>query len=114
VHGDAHVQNLMVIRSSVELIDFERVCWGQPEWDLAMTAMEFVTASFWTSDQYRDFVESYGFDITEWSGFPALRRTYEIKVTTWLMQNIDESRPSAQSTQVVWRPSGRACAWRPF
>jgi Ser/Thr protein kinase RdoA (MazF antagonist) len=90
-HGDAHVQNLMVNNRDVKLIDFERVAWGQPEWDLAMTATEFVTAQFWTRDQYDTFVDAYGFDVTEWAGFPVLRRAHEVKMTTWLMQNINES-----------------------
>lgn len=90
-HGDAHVQNLMVTDRGVTLIDFERVAWGQPEWDLAMTATEFVTAKFWNREQYAAFVRSYGYDITEWAGFPVLRRAHEVKMTTWLMQNINES-----------------------
>ncbi|MGH3616220.1 MAG: phosphotransferase family protein [Pseudonocardia sp.] len=45
-HGDAHVQNLMVTDENVVLIDFERVAWGQPDWDLGMTATEHVTAGW--------------------------------------------------------------------
>lgn len=90
-HGDAHVQNLMFVGSAATVIDFERACWGQPEWDLSMTAAEFVTARFWTPEQYGDFTASYGFNIMEWSGFETLRRTQEVKMTTWLMQNINES-----------------------
>lgn len=117
VHGDAHVQNLMVTRVGVELIDFERVCWGQPEWDLSMTATEFVTAGFWTPDQYAAFVDSYGFDIIEWSGFSTLRRTHEIKMTTWLMQNIKEL-PAVQSEyasrMATIRSRHPVAPWRTF
>lgn len=90
-HGDAHVQNLMITSDEVALIDFERVAWGQPEWDLAMTATEFVTARFWTREQYGAFVGSYGFDVLDWRAFNVLRSTQEIKMTTWLMQNVNES-----------------------
>jgi aminoglycoside phosphotransferase (APT) family kinase protein len=91
-HGDAHVQNLMVTRSGeVLLIDFEGFCWGHPEWDLATTATEYMTAGFWTITQYTDFVAAYGYDITEWADFSIIRQAREISMTTWLMQNVSES-----------------------
>lgn len=91
-HGDAHVQNLMVTQEGeVLLIDFEGFCWGHPEWDLATTATEYVTAKFWTASQYADFAASYGYDVTTWIDFPAVRRAREISMTTWLMQNVTEA-----------------------
>jgi aminoglycoside phosphotransferase (APT) family kinase protein len=90
-HGDAHVQNLMFVGNQPQILDFEGVCWGHPEWDLITTATEYVTAGFWTADQYRDFVDAYGFDITKWSGFDVMRRVRELTMTTWLMQNVNES-----------------------
>ncbi len=116
-HGDAHVQNLMVTQAGVELIDFERVAWGQPEWDLSMTATEFVTAQFWTADQYRTFVESYGFDVVDWSDFAVLRRAQEVKMITWLMQNIHESRAirDEYDNRMATIRAGRPGApWRAF
>ncbi|MBL7498758.1 aminoglycoside phosphotransferase family protein [Frankia sp. CNm7] len=88
IHGDAHVANLMVAEGGPVLIDFERFGWGQPEWDLAMTATEYRTAGWWTDAQYRAFVDAYGFDVTDWSGFEVLRRVHEIRMTTWIMQNV--------------------------
>ena len=116
-HGDAHVQNLMVTDVGVTLIDFERVAWGRPEWDLAMTATEFVTAQFWNVDQYRAFVESYGYDVTDWEGFPILRRVHEVKMTTWLMQNINEStaiRDEYEVRMATIRAGRPGLPWRAF
>lgn len=91
-HGDAHVQNLMLTQTGeILLIDFEGFCWGHPEWDLATTATEYITAGFWTRRQYLEFAESYGYDITSWAGFPTIRRAREVSMTTWLMQNIANS-----------------------
>lgn len=116
-HGDAHVQNLMFVDGRSVLIDFERVGFGQPEWDLSVTATEFVTAKFWTSSEYQDFVDSYGFDVTSWSGFDVIRRIQELKMTTWLMQNVRES-PEIQSEferrMAVIRAGRPDGAWRPF
>ncbi|WP_367134440.1 phosphotransferase enzyme family protein [Saccharothrix sp. HUAS TT1] len=96
VHGDAHVQNLMITGGTATLIDFERFAWGQPEWDLAVTATEYVTAGWWTDEQYGLFADAYGYDITQWEGFDVLRQINEVKMTTWLMQNVNESEEIAR------------------
>jgi aminoglycoside phosphotransferase (APT) family kinase protein len=116
-HGDAHVQNLMVRDGQPVLIDFERFAWGHPEWDISMTATEYRTAGWWTDAEYDSFVDAYGYDVTSWSeGFPVLRAVHEIKMTTWLMQNINESPEVAREYQTrmqTIRGQG-ATRWRPF
>jgi aminoglycoside phosphotransferase (APT) family kinase protein len=118
-HGDAHVQNLMFRDGQAILIDFERFAWGQPEWDLSMTATEYQTAGWWTESEYGQFVEAYGYDVTTWTdGFPVLQAVHEIKMTTWLMQNVNESPKIAREYEKRMRTirgevtnSGN---WRPF
>jgi aminoglycoside phosphotransferase (APT) family kinase protein len=116
-HGDAHVQNLMITDEGPVIIDFERVAFWQPEWDLAVTATEHVTAGWWTSEEYATFVESYGFDVMSWEGFDTLRRVHEIKMTTWLMQNIEESDDIRREYEVrmeTIRGERSDRAWKPF
>ncbi|RKT57830.1 phosphotransferase enzyme family protein [Saccharothrix australiensis] len=96
VHGDAHVQNLMFTGHTPTMIDFEAVSWGQPEWDLGLTATEYETAGWWTADQYQEFTDSYGYDVTQWDGFPVVQATHELKMTTWIMQNVETSDRIAQ------------------
>ncbi|MEU6080117.1 aminoglycoside phosphotransferase family protein [Streptomyces sp. NPDC047108] len=97
VHGDAHVQNLMVDRRGrVILIDFENFCFDHPEWDLMVTATEHDSLGWQTAKQYADFVDAYGRDLRDWPGFSTLRAIQEFKMTTWLMQNIAESPEIAQ------------------
>jgi aminoglycoside phosphotransferase (APT) family kinase protein len=118
-HGDAHVQNLMFCGSQPVLIDFERFAWGQPEWDLSMTATEYQTAGWWSESEYSQFVRAYGYDVTSWTdGYPVLRAVHEIKMTTWLMQNVNESPEIAREYEKRMRtirgePLGEEC-WRPF
>lgn len=117
IHGDAHVQNLMFVGDQPVLIDFERVAFGQPEWDLAVTATEYITAGWWTDERYATFVESYGYDVMAWSGFDTLRRVNEIKMTTWLMQNIGQSPDIEREYQVrmaTIRGERNDRAWRTF
>jgi aminoglycoside phosphotransferase (APT) family kinase protein len=117
-HGDAHTGNLMVHGGQPILIDFERFAWGQPEWDLSMTATEYKTAGWWTDAEYASFVEAYGYDIMSWvEGFPILLAVHEIKMTTWLMQNVNESPDIAREYENRMRRIRRentAAPWRPF
>lgn len=91
LHGDAHQSNLMrQPDGQVLLIDFERFAFGPPETDLAVTATEYLIG--WHTDEaYASFCETYGFDVTTWDGFPTIRAINELKMTTWLMQNVGES-----------------------
>jgi Ser/Thr protein kinase RdoA (MazF antagonist) len=116
-HGDAHVQNLMFCDDQPVLIDFERFAWGHPEWDLSMTATEYLTAGWWTDAEYESFAEAYGYDVTSWAeGFPVLRAVHEIKMTTWLMQNVNESPDIAREYEVRMQTiRGKAAPhWQPF
>ncbi|MDQ3764944.1 MAG: phosphotransferase [Actinomycetota bacterium] len=116
-HGDAHSENLMVCDGQPVLIDFERFAWGQPEWDLAMTATEYLTAKWWTDDEYGQFVDAYGYDVTCWKeGFDVLRAVHELKMTTWLMQNVAESPEIADEYQVRMRTlrGEPSSGWHPF
>lgn len=97
VHGDAHVQNLMVSnRGEVIVIDFEGFCFDHPEWDLMVTAVEHHSIGWQTDDQYADFVSIYGRDLYEWHGYSTLRGIQEFGMTTWLMQNVNESETVAE------------------
>jgi len=117
VHGDAHVENLMITADGPVMIDFERFAWGHPEWDLSMTATEYETAGWWTQEEYRRFATAYGFDVMTWDGYPMLRAAHELKMTSWLAQNMAESREVADevaarmATLRGQRPAGN---WRPF
>lgn len=118
-HGDAHNGNLMIRDGNAVLIDFERFAWGQPEWDLAMTATEYESAGWWTADEYAHFVDAYGFDVRSWlDGYPILRSVHEIKMTTWLMQNVGESPDIAaeyRARMLTMRGHpGAPSTWRPF
>jgi len=116
-HGDAHTENLIICDGRPVLIDFERFAWGQPEWDLAMTATEYLTAQWWTDDEYGQFVGAYGYDVTRWTeGFDILRGAHELKMTTWLMQNVAESAEISDEYQVRMRTlrGESSSGWRPF
>ncbi|MEV4227781.1 aminoglycoside phosphotransferase family protein [Streptomyces bobili] len=96
VHGDAHVQNLMVDdHGHVILIDLEAFCFDHPEWDLMVTAVEHHSLGWQTDAQYADFVAAYRRDLYDWHGFETLRGLQEFGMTTWLMQNVRENEETA-------------------
>ncbi len=81
-----------------------------------MTATEYRSAGWWTDPEYAAFVDAYGFDVTKWDGFDVLRRTHEIKMTTWVMQNIAESADIAAeyAHRIESIRTGTAGGWHPF
>jgi aminoglycoside phosphotransferase (APT) family kinase protein len=96
VHGDAHSDNLIKgTDGNTVLIDFERFAFGPPETDLAVTAIEH-TLGWGTRAEYEKFAECYGFDVMAWEGYPVLRDINEFKMTTWLMQNVNEDEAIAR------------------
>jgi aminoglycoside phosphotransferase (APT) family kinase protein len=117
-HGDAHTGNLIIHGNESTLIDFERFAWGQPEWDLSMTATEYQTAGWLTAAEYASFAEAYGYDVMSWTeGFPTLLAVHEIKMTTWLMQNVKESPEIANEYENRMRKirgERTAAPWSPF
>jgi aminoglycoside phosphotransferase (APT) family kinase protein len=118
VHGDAHVQNLMRRGDGqVVLIDLENFSFSHREWDLMVTGTEHVGPGWVTDQQYEDFVASYGRDITMWDGFKILRDVQELKMTTWLMQNVAESHLIAEEFErrlASLRDGASRRAWQPF
>ena len=90
IHGDAHTNNLLTDHGQVVLIDFENAAIGPREWDLLPIAIG-VERYGRPERQYREFADTYGFDVRAWPGYPVLREVRELTMTTWIMQNIGES-----------------------
>jgi len=90
IHGDAHTSNLLTDHGQVVLIDFENAAIGPREWDLLPIAIG-VERYGRPERQYREFADTYGFDVRAWPGYPVLREVRELTMTTWIMQNIGES-----------------------
>jgi hypothetical protein len=90
IHGDAWIGNLLTDRGQVVLADFESAAIGPREWDLMPTAVAVERYGL-AEVQYRAFVNTYGFDVRSWEGYPVLREIRQINMTTWIMQNAGQS-----------------------
>jgi hypothetical protein len=65
-------------------------------------------------DHYCAFADAYGFDVMAWDGFTTLRRVWELRATTWLMQARDHRPEIADEVQVrlsTWRDDDPDRVW---
>ena len=112
VHGDAHLGNLIGSPTGPVLCDFDSTCLGPPEWDL--TPLPVGLSRFGGSPQaYRQLVETYGFDVTRWSGYPVLRDVRELKLATSVLP-ILRSHPGVRGElhrRLASMRSGDAAVW---
>lgn len=118
IHGDAHAANLMRDRSgTVRLIDFEDFAYGPREWDVCVEAVRYRSLGWVTDEQYRQYVDSYGFDPLTWSGFEVVCSIRELNMTTWLLQMIGQSAEVDQEVSVRindLRSGSRRRHWKTF
>ena len=76
-----------------------------------------VLAGWHTKQAYTDFCQVYGFDLTTWAGFPVIRAIDELKMTTWLMQNVRHDQRVAHEFRIrlaSLHDSTTPRSWRPF
>ncbi|GAA2411218.1 aminoglycoside phosphotransferase family protein [Nonomuraea africana] len=92
VHGDAWIGNVVATDDGrVVLLDLERCSVGPPEWDLVSTAVKAFTLAGITEEDYRQFVGSYGHDVTQWDGFEILRDIREFRMACMAAQVAGEN-----------------------
>ena len=59
-----------VIAMLVALTDLDGFAVGPREWDLVLTALYFERFGWHTAEEYAAFVETYGYDVMAWDGYP--------------------------------------------
>jgi Phosphotransferase enzyme family len=79
LHGDAHLGNVIPGAERPVLCDFDSCAVGPPEWDLTPIAVGSVRFSRPAAHQ-RDFIQTYGFDVRDWDGFPVLHGIRDLKL----------------------------------
>ncbi|GCD97422.1 phosphotransferase enzyme family protein [Embleya hyalina] len=94
IHGDALLRNVGVHGGRALLLDWETVAHDLREFDLVLTPM--AAARYGLPDgAERRFARKYGFDVTEWPGYPVLRDTRELAATAWVAQHVP-GNPAAE------------------
>jgi hypothetical protein len=98
------------------LIDLDSFATGPREWDLVQTALFYERFSWHTAQEYRTFVDVYGFDIMTWPGYPTLADYRELSMTLWLAGKARESESVIQEIRkraAVWASPSRCSDRRP-
>jgi Phosphotransferase enzyme family len=96
IHGDANVGNVLTDDDGKPvLIDLDSFATGPREWDLIQTALFYDRLGWHTKDEYRTFVDVYGYDLMQWDGYTRLADMREIAMTTWLGRKAAESPGAA-------------------
>lgn len=116
IHGQAEIGNALTHGDVPVFLDFERVCVGPREWDLIDTAVTVRRFGRARAD-YHYFAEAYGFDVMSWDGFDILRRVWELRATTWLMQATAHSTARSDEVSVrinTWRDDEPMRLWSGF
>jgi aminoglycoside phosphotransferase (APT) family kinase protein len=87
VHGDAWAGNVVAtVEGDVVLLDLERCSIGPPEWDLVSTAIKVTSLASVSANDYRDFCDRYGYDVTTWAGYEVLRDIRELRMCSYVAQ----------------------------
>jgi Ser/Thr protein kinase RdoA (MazF antagonist) len=92
IHGDAFLGNLIAGPDGPVICDFDSSSTGPREWDLTPVAVGKLRFDY-PGDAYSELARSYGFDVTQWRGFPILRQIRELKLVTSVVP-ILRSNPS--------------------
>ena len=82
LHGDPqHGNALHHPDGGTMLCDWDSAATGQPEWDLV--TIEIHNRRFGhSSENYREFSEAYGYDVTSWRGYRTLCDLRELRMVT--------------------------------
>lgn len=118
IHGDANVGNVLVDGDGQPVvIDLDSFAVGPREWDLIQTAIFYDRFGWHSQEEYRSFVEVYGFDIMQWPGYPVLRDIRELHMVSWLIQNAaDSERVATEARKRIdsLRTDGSRRDWKPY
>lgn len=102
IHGDAWAGNVVGTAEGVTFLDLERCTVGPPEWDLTSTACRVTTYSTLSPEDYADYCQAYGRDVTRWDGFDLFRDIRELRVTCYAVYRaqFDPALRSLAATRV--------------
>ncbi|WP_404870172.1 phosphotransferase family protein [Kitasatospora griseola] len=81
LQGDPQHRNALHCHGAAVLCDWDTVCFGPPELDLVTVEIHCRRFGYGRS-HYEEFADRYGFDATEWDGYPVLRDLRELRMVT--------------------------------
>jgi hypothetical protein len=99
IHGDPFLGNLIAGPDAPILCDFDGVSHGPREWDLTPAAVGRLRMDY-PVDHHTPLAAAYGYDVTQWSGFPVFRRLRELILVTSVLPQL-ATNPALRAQ---WQP----------
>jgi hypothetical protein len=81
LQGDPQHGNALHDGQGAVLCDWDSIAHGQPDWDLVTVEVHCRRFGY-GSAHYARFAEAYGWDVTQWAGYPVLRDLRELRMIT--------------------------------
>lgn len=91
------------------LLDLERFSIGAREWDLVVAAV-YRRVGWYTEAEYGEFIDAYGWDVRDWSGFEMLAAARELRMTAWLRAHRPRTPSANRGAPPHCVPSKSRCA----
>lgn len=115
IHGDAWQGNALMRYDATVLADLDQVSVGPREWDLVPTVVNARRFGYGPGPARR-FLDAYGFDVTLWHGFPALRKARELVMLAGVAPVLSSSPPIAEefARRMDGLRNGREEQWIPY
>jgi hypothetical protein len=118
IHGDANVGNVILDQAGEPLlIDLDSFAIGPRELDLVQTALFYDRLGWHTAEEYRTFVDVYGFDLMSWPGYEVLADIREVSMTLWLARKAAVDAKAAVEAEKrinAMRTGASRRDWLPF
>ena len=91
IHGDAWQGNVAVLETGEPiLLDLEAVCLGPTQWDLIAVAVDYTDFARISTNEYHDFVNAYGVDVTEAPGYRTLADIQEFRWASFILSKASQ------------------------
>lgn len=99
VHGDFHVDNVVLTEQGAVMLDLEMSGRGPASWDLLAQEIAMRRYGGPASDYHR-FCVGYGAELPDWQGTALLRQAYELHLVSWAVGHRDLSPEMAEQASV--------------
>ncbi|MEC4020489.1 phosphotransferase family protein [Streptomyces sp. H27-D2] len=103
LQGDPQHGNALHDGHRAVLCDWDSIAVGHPEWDLVTVEVHCRRFGYGNA-HYADFAEAYGWDVTQWAGYPVLRDLRELRMITTNARKA--THEPAKAAEVVRRIHG--------
>lgn len=116
IHGDSFLGNLIPAPDGPVICDYDSAADGPREWDLTPIAVGKLRFAY-PGRAHEELAESYGVDITRWSGFAVFRQLRELQLVTSVLPVLRSNQGLAEQWNhrlKTFRNGDIGAVWTPY